>query len=771
MTTHLINANKLYILSGPSASGKSWFTKQLIEQGYPEDAIISTDTIRKNILGFGMAQDDNGPYQTLYGWDLNNHEIFDIITKIFSIRLKQRLPIVFDATSLNDKERLPYIKLAKQYGMDSSVVIFDVPEEELQRRLSKRTERFDFSVVQNQLSKFEKISKYPFIIAKPEDKFVLCPDLIDTSLLDVVGDTHGLLDETIACLKQKGWTYHNNSFQHANPERKLLFVGDVLDRGPQSLPLLKAVANTVNNKRGYFIVGNHESKLIGSYQKYINEKVVQGRSISSTQTLIDFLRLPEDEREKLYQFLLNSPTHLSLWINKKNGKAVYDIDSITQSDDIQKFAFVHANNEYFHAYKMPYSYALYGKYRMDDSKDTDELYEKNFKSGINDHIFIRGHIPQITKQDHIYSLEDSQAFKGNLMVLDMDKLIKQLANNQWNMSYDTFVNNTLKYKTDFHFDDYISQKLHLLRHLDGLEKEGLIIEQSKNGIEKSYSDGFKIYSRSKKAAHTNCVITPLLDTVNGLVIDGAGNIIVHPLNKPIYSKQIENIDNLSKHEIVKAVKHADGFTGYITRHPFRNELLCTTTDSLNNEDTKLMYELISGEMKGKLLKYFHTNHTTITVDVAKSSGLCILGVKENEIDAVPISDTEINHIANITGLSQVLVEKTTVAATYKQSHHTSFSLYNIHNNEMIAEIKSTISLANTFITTLEQKNPAMLFKAPDKFKEDIDGELYHVVNKLCTTYDIKTFTMLSHSEKTNIIVGILSEEKLNIHNKNSKFKM
>ena len=103
--TIILNSNKLYILSGISASGKSTLTNSLIKQGLPEDAIISSDTIRKNILGTNFFSDENGIAETLIGWNTSQKEIFEIIDQILNIRLKQKLTTILDATNLTDKVR------------------------------------------------------------------------------------------------------------------------------------------------------------------------------------------------------------------------------------------------------------------------------------------------------------------------------------------------------------------------------------------------------------------------------------------------------------------------------------------------------------------------------------------------------------------------------------------------------------------------------------------------------------------------------------------
>jgi len=48
------------------------------------------------------------------------------------------------------------------------------------------------------------------------------------------------------------------------PERKLLFLGDLVDRGPKSPAVLRLVKRIVAESKGYCVPGNHDVKLMSS---------------------------------------------------------------------------------------------------------------------------------------------------------------------------------------------------------------------------------------------------------------------------------------------------------------------------------------------------------------------------------------------------------------------------------------------------------------------------------------------------------------------------
>ena len=85
--------------------------------------------------------------------------------------------------------------------------------------------------------------------------------------LDVVGDVHGewaALQELLALLG-----YSKDGTHPAG--RRLLFLGDLVDRGPDSLAVLRFVERLVRLEHGYCILGNHELNLLLEKSREGNE--------------------------------------------------------------------------------------------------------------------------------------------------------------------------------------------------------------------------------------------------------------------------------------------------------------------------------------------------------------------------------------------------------------------------------------------------------------------------------------------------------------------
>ncbi len=74
--------------------------------------------------------------------------------------------------------------------------------------------------------------------------------------LDVVGDIHGHHDELICLLRKLGYSDDSGVWKH--PERRVVFVGDMIDRGSHQLQTLTTVRRMVDAGTALIVAGNHE---------------------------------------------------------------------------------------------------------------------------------------------------------------------------------------------------------------------------------------------------------------------------------------------------------------------------------------------------------------------------------------------------------------------------------------------------------------------------------------------------------------------------------
>lgn len=76
--------------------------------------------------------------------------------------------------------------------------------------------------------------------------------------IDIVGDIHGECGALLSLLDRLGY-----DGQGEHPEgRRLVFIGDLVDRGPDSPGVLRLVRQLVQRKRAQCVLGNHELNLL-----------------------------------------------------------------------------------------------------------------------------------------------------------------------------------------------------------------------------------------------------------------------------------------------------------------------------------------------------------------------------------------------------------------------------------------------------------------------------------------------------------------------------
>jgi hypothetical protein len=77
---------------------------------------------------------------------------------------------------------------------------------------------------------------------------------------DIIGDVHGCADKLEGLLKAMGYRESQGTYHHS--ERQAIFVGDLIDRGPQQIETLRLVGAMVDAKSALIVMGNHEFNAI-----------------------------------------------------------------------------------------------------------------------------------------------------------------------------------------------------------------------------------------------------------------------------------------------------------------------------------------------------------------------------------------------------------------------------------------------------------------------------------------------------------------------------
>ncbi|WP_444904723.1 metallophosphoesterase [Microbulbifer sp. CnH-101-E] len=139
---------------------------------------------------------------------------------------------------------------------------------------------------------------------------------------DIIGDIHGHASALIELLDVLG--YRETSSGYAHLERKVIFLGDFIDRGEHLVEhrkLLKVVMSMVNNDHAKAIMGNHEFNAL-AYHTEVNGKPLRPHTDKNTKQHQAFLNeYPDNDPEKSQ--VLDFFRSLPLWLDLGPLRAVH----------------------------------------------------------------------------------------------------------------------------------------------------------------------------------------------------------------------------------------------------------------------------------------------------------------------------------------------------------------------------------------------------------------------------------------------------------------
>lgn len=126
--------------------------------------------------------------------------------------------------------------------------------------------------------------------------------------LDVVGDVHGCLPELLELLGCLGYALDSRHHLTHPDGRHLVFVGDLVDRGPDIVGVLELVMQAVAQGRASCVLGNHDANLL---------RGPRGDSASKpngdlTSSLAQLRQWPSAFLDTVASFFSALPTRLSL---------------------------------------------------------------------------------------------------------------------------------------------------------------------------------------------------------------------------------------------------------------------------------------------------------------------------------------------------------------------------------------------------------------------------------------------------------------------------
>ncbi|MDP9352792.1 MAG: polynucleotide kinase-phosphatase, partial [Chloroflexota bacterium] len=304
----------LVVLVGPSGAGKSSFA----QTHFKPTEVLSSDFCRALV-----SDDENEQAAT--------NDAFDVLHYIAAKRLAAGKLTVIDATNVQPEARKPLVELASRYHVLPVAMVLDLPERLCHERNRTRPDRqFGPHVVRRQSQQLRRSLRglqregfrYVHVLRSPE---AIESVSIERQPLwnnrkhehgpfDVIGDVHGCSAELTALLTQLGYQITpteepgGTRYEVTHPQgRKAVFLGDLVDRGPDVPGVLRLAMDMVESGVALCVPGNHDLKLL---------RKLKGRDVQITHGLAESLEQLEREtpefRDRVVQFLDGLVSHYVL---------------------------------------------------------------------------------------------------------------------------------------------------------------------------------------------------------------------------------------------------------------------------------------------------------------------------------------------------------------------------------------------------------------------------------------------------------------------------
>ncbi|MFE6505117.1 polynucleotide kinase-phosphatase [Kitasatospora sp. NPDC057738] len=256
----------LVVLIGTSGAGKSTFARR----HFLPTQVISSDFCR------GLVADDENDQSA-------SAEAFDVLHYIVGKRLAAGRLTVVDATNVQPEARRQLVAIAREHDVLPIAIVLDVPPGVCaERNRSRPDRRLPAHVIPRQhrelrrsLRGLEREGFRKVHVLRGEAEVAAAGVELEkryndlrhlTGPFDIVGDIHGCRSELETLLTRLGYTLTRDAggrpVDAAHPAgRTAVFVGDLVDRGPDTPGVLRLVMGMVAAGHALCVPGNHENKL------------------------------------------------------------------------------------------------------------------------------------------------------------------------------------------------------------------------------------------------------------------------------------------------------------------------------------------------------------------------------------------------------------------------------------------------------------------------------------------------------------------------------
>ena len=311
MTELSIPELSLVLLVGVTGSGKSTFARA----HFKPTEVISSDFCR------GLVADDQNDQSA-------TPAAFEVLRFIVGQRLKAGRLTVVDATNVQPEARRDLVLLAREYDVLPVAIVLDLPERLCAERNAQRPDRdFGAHVIRRQRQQLRRhlkgLSREGFrtvhVLHTPDEvqaatvtRAKLFNDLRhESGPFDVIGDVHGCRAELEQLLDKLGYAIDRDGAGRPvgarHPTRRAIFLGDLVDRGPDTPGVLRLVMGMVAEGAAFCVPGNHEAKLVKALR---GKNVKRSHGLDASMEQLD--AEPEEFRARVDRFIDGLISHYVL---------------------------------------------------------------------------------------------------------------------------------------------------------------------------------------------------------------------------------------------------------------------------------------------------------------------------------------------------------------------------------------------------------------------------------------------------------------------------
>lgn len=217
--------------------------------------------------------------------------------------------------------------------------------------------------------------------------------------VDIIGDIHGCYQEFKELTIKLGYSWDSGIPLH--PERKLAFVGDLTDRGPQSLLIIQIVTDLVHAKKAIYVPGNHCNKL---YRYFLGRNVQVTHGLETTVAELD--TLTSKAREKIAASFIELYESSPLYATLDSGKLIIAHAGIRED-------YIGRHDKKVH------TFVLYGDITGQKQEDGSPIRRNWAKHYRGKATIVYGHTPVENAyiKNNTYNIDTGCVFGGHLTAL------------------------------------------------------------------------------------------------------------------------------------------------------------------------------------------------------------------------------------------------------------------------------------------------------------------------------------------------------------------